>query len=225
MTKKDIINELKEFVLPERILTFQKVLSQRTRYISLLIENIYQTHNASAILRTAEALGIQDLYIYERKNHFNPNEEISMGAHKWLNIKKYNENEQSVPEIISKLKNKGYRIVATALHDNAYDIEHIDLNKGKILFLFGTEKEGLTTEIKNQADEFVKIPMFGFTESFNVSVSVGIVLYSVIRKLQKSNINYKLTEEERETLMVEWLAKSIPLGEKVLERILKKEAR
>ncbi|MGQ9846739.1 MAG: TrmH family RNA methyltransferase, partial [Bacteroidales bacterium] len=209
----------------ERFLTFQNVLSQRTRYISLLIENVFQTHNASAILRTAEALGIQDLYIYERKNHFNPNEEISMGAHKWLNIKKYNESEQSVSEVISQLKNKGYRIIATTLHDNAYDIEHIDLNKGKIVFLFGTEKEGLTTEIKSQADEFVKIPMFGFTESFNVSVSVGIVLYSVIRKLQKSNINYKLTEEERDNLMIEWLVKSIPAGEKILERILKKENR
>lgn len=224
MTKKDIINELKEFVLPERISTFQNVLAQRTRYISLLIENVFQSHNASAIIRTAEAMGIQDLYVYERKNNFNPNDEISMGAHKWLNIKKYNETEQSVSEVISELKNKGYRIVATALHDNAYDIEHIDLNKGKIVFLFGTEKEGLTAEIKSQAEEFVKIPMFGFTESFNVSVSVGIVLYSVIRKLQKNNINYKLTEEERETIMVEWLVKSIPMGEKVLERILKKEA-
>jgi len=211
-------------VLPERFLTFQQVLSQRTRYISLLIENVYQSHNASAIVRTAEALGIQDIYVYERKNNFNPNEEISMGAHKWLNIHRFSENSISTTELITNLKNKGYRIIATSLHDKSTDIESLDLLKGKIMFLFGTEKEGLTEEIKSQADEFIKIPMVGFTESFNVSVSVGIILYSMITKLQKSNINYKLSEEEIEKLMMDWLVKSIPMGDKVLERIIKKGA-
>lgn len=224
MNNKEIIEELKEFVLPERFLTFQKVLSQRTRYISLLIENVYQSHNASAIVRTAEALGIQDLYVYERKNNFNPNEEISMGAHKWLNIHRFCENSISTTELITNLKNKGYRIVATSLHDKATDIESLDLLKGKIMFLFGTEKEGLTEEIKNHADEFIKIPMVGFTESFNVSVSVGIILYSMITKLQKSKINYRLPEEEIEKLMIDWLVKSIPMGDKVLQRIIKKGA-
>ncbi|HOU98560.1 MAG TPA: RNA methyltransferase [Bacteroidales bacterium] len=224
MNNKEIIEELKEFVLPERFLTFQQVLSQRTRYISLLIENVYQSHNASAIVRTAEALGIQDIYVYERKNNFNPNEEISMGAHKWLNIHRFSENSISTTELITNLKNKGYRIIATSLHDKSTDIESLDLLKGKIMFLFGTEKEGLTEEIKSQADEFIKIPMVGFTESFNVSVSVGIILYSMITKLQKSNINYKLSEEEIEKLMMDWLVKSIPMGDKVLERIIKKGA-
>jgi len=222
MNNKEIIEELKEFVLPERFLTFQQVLSQRTRYISLLIENVYQSHNASAIVRTAEALGIQDIYVYERKNNFNPNEEISMGAHKWLNIHRFSENSISTTELITNLKNKGYRIIATSLHDKSTDIESLDLLKGKIMFLFGTEKEGLTEEIKSQADEFIKIPMVGFTESFNVSVSVGIILYSMITKLQKSNINYKLSEEEIEKLMMDWLVKSIPMGDKVLERIIKR---
>jgi len=220
MNNKEIIFRLKEFVTESRFQLFEKVLNERTDYVSLLIENIYQSHNASAIVRTAEALGVQELYVYERKNSFSPNEEISLGAQKWLNIQRYNESDITTAELFSQFKSKGYRIIATTLHEKAVSLEQLNLYKGKMLFLFGTEKEGLTDEFKSYADEFLKIPMYGFTESFNVSVSVGIILYQIITNLRQTNIPYRLPDEEKDKIMIDWLVKSIPLGEKVLERIL-----
>jgi len=220
MTNIEIIHYLKEFVTAERYSLFNEVLNNRTRYVSLFIENVYQSHNASAIVRTAEALGIQNMTIFERKNSFSPNEEISMGAQKWMNIEKYNEKQSSVKSVIEDYKEKGYRIIATALHENSISLNDLNIEKGKMMFLFGTEKEGLTDEIKTHADEFVKIPMYGFTESFNVSVSVAITLNLIMNKLRQSDIQFLLPAEEKEKLMMEWLLKSIPMGEKILERFL-----
>ncbi|NSW45099.1 MAG: RNA methyltransferase [Bacteroidales bacterium] len=224
MNNIEIIHQLKEFVTDSRFKLFEKILNERTNYISLLIENVYQSHNASAIVRTAEALGLQELYVYERKNSFSPNEEISLGAQKWLDIYRYKESEITTAELFYQLKSKGYRIIATTLHEKAISLEQINLEKGKMLFLFGTEKEGLTDEFKSNADEFLKIPIYGFTESFNVSVSVGIILYQIISKLRQTHISYFLSNEEKNKIMIDWLVKSIPMGEKVLERIIKKGA-
>jgi len=224
MNNKQIIYQLKEFVTESRFQLFEKILNERTNYISLLIENVYQSHNASAIVRSAEALGLQELYVYERKNSFSPNEEISLGAQKWLDIYRYKETEIKTDELFYQLKNKSYRIIATTLHEKAISLEQINLEKGKMLFLFGTEKEGLTDEFKSYADEFLKIPMYGFTESFNVSVSVGIILYQIISRLRQTNIPYYLSNQEKDKIMIDWLVKSIPMGEKVLERIIKKGA-
>lgn len=220
MTNSEIINYLKEFVTEERYSLFNEVLNHRTRYVGLFVENVYQSHNASAIVRTAEALGIQDMIVYERKNSFSPNEEISMGAQKWINIERYNEKNTSVKKVISSCKEKSYRIIATALHEKSFSLNDLDVEKGKMMFLFGTEKEGLTEEIKSYADEFVKIPMYGFTESFNVSVSVAITMNLILNKLRNSEIPFLLSVQEKEKLMVEWLVKSIPMGEKILERFV-----
>lgn len=221
MTHNEIINYLKEFVTEERYSLFNKVLSHRTRYVSLFVENIYQSHNASAIIRTSEALGIQDMIVFERRNSFCPNEEISMGAQKWMNIERYNEKDTSVKNVINNCKEKGYRIIATALHEKSISLHDLNIEKGKMMFLFGTEKEGLTEEIKSYADEFVKIPMYGFTESFNVSVSVAITMNLILNKLRHSEIPFLLSVQEKEKLMIEWLVKSIPMGEKILEHFTK----
>lgn len=220
MTNKEIIQYLKKFITDERYSLFNNVLNNRTRYISLFIENIYQSHNASAIIRTAEALGIQDIVIFERKNSFSINEEITLGAQKWITIKKYNENQTSVKKVIEYYKEQDYRIIGTVLDQNSISLNDLNIKKGKMMFLFGTEKEGLTDEIKTFVDEYVKIPMYGFTQSFNVSVSAGITLSCVMNKLRQSNIQFLLSSEEKEKLMIDWLVKSIPMGEKILERFL-----
>ncbi len=221
MNTYNAIEYLKNFVKPERFDLFQKILDKRTRYVSLLIENVYQTHNASAIVRTAEAFGLQDVYVYERKNTFSPNEEISLGAQKWINLYKFNEKQDELKKVVEIIKEKKYRIIATSLYHKAINIYDLDIEKGKMLFLFGTEKEGLSEEICSYADEFVKIPMEGFTESFNVSVSVGIILSEINRRLRLSNIAYQLTEEEKNEILLQWLIRSIPMGEQVYQRWLK----
>lgn len=221
MNTYNAIEYLKNFVKPERFDLFQKILDKRTRYVSLLIENVYQSHNASAIVRTAEAFGIQDVYVYERKNTFSPNEEISLGAQKWINLYKFTEKQNELKKVVEIIKEKKYRIIATSLYHKAVNIYDLDIEKGKMLFLFGTEKEGLSDEICSYADEFVKIPMVGFTESFNVSVSVGIILSEITRRLRLSKIAYQLTDEEKNEILLQWLIKSIPMGEQVYQRWLK----
>jgi tRNA (guanosine-2'-O-)-methyltransferase len=94
------------------------------------------------------------------------------------------------------------------------------LDKGKSVFLFGTEKEGLSSEAIELADEYLKIPIYGFTESFNVSVSVGIIMSHIARELRLLQIPYQLTNSEKEEIMIQWLTQSIPSGDKVLKRFL-----
>lgn len=220
MNNELIINYLKEFVLSNRYQLFKNKIEERTKYASVLIENVYQSHNASAIIRTCEALGFQDLYIFERKNTFSPNDEISLGSNKWINIYKYNEKHHSFCQLIKDLKQKNYRIVATSPEPKSKSIYDFNLEKGKCIFLFGTELSGLTEEAISLADEYVKIPIYGFTESFNVSVSVGIIMNYVSHELRKSNIAYQLTKEEKEEILIKWLISSIPSGNKILDRFL-----
>jgi tRNA (guanosine-2'-O-)-methyltransferase len=219
MDNKAIINYLKEFVSEKRFELFKKIVKERTRYASVLIENVYQSHNASAILRTCEALGFQDVYVFERKNSFSPNEDIALGAEKWLNIYKYSEQKHKFGEVIGLLKQNGYRIIATTLQ-NSTSLYDFPLEKGKCVFMFGTEISGLTDEAINVADEFIKIPIYGFTDSFNVSVSVGIIMNYVARELRIRNIDYKLSEAEQEEILIKWLVNSIPSGDKILQRFL-----
>src|SRR5690606_12525524 len=145
------------------------------------LENLFQPHNASAVLRSCDGFGIQDIHIIENYNKYKPNREIDMGSSKWLNTIKYKEKENNTVECIRHLKSKGYKIVATTPHENDCLIDDLPLDQPTAL-LFGTELTGLTKEALNEADAFVKIPMFGFTESFNISVSVALALYSVTQK-------------------------------------------
>ncbi len=220
MERLKVITYLKEFVSPERYRLFEEKLAERTRYASVLIENVYQSHNASAIIRTCEALGFQDVYVYERKNTFSPNDEIALGAEKWLNIHKYNQQQHSFADVINLLKAKDYRIIATTLHRESVSLYDFSLAKGKCVFLFGTEKEGLSDEAIQLSDEYLKIPIYGFTESFNVSVSVGIIMSHIARQLRQLKIPYQLTIAEQEEIMIQWLTQSIPSGEKILKRFI-----
>lgn len=165
-------------------------------------------------------MGFQDVYVYERKNTFSPNDEIALGAEKWLSIHKYNQQQISFANVIHSLKAKNYRIVATTLHHESVSLYDFSLDKGKCIFLFGTEKEGLSDEAIELADEYLTIPIYGFTESFNVSVSVGIIMSHIARKLRQLKIPYQLTNAEKEEIMIQWLTQSIPSGEKILKRFI-----
>lgn len=222
MTNEQVILYLKEFVTEQRFALFNSVLDSRVNYISVLLENVFQSHNASAVIRTCEALGLQDLYVYERYNLFKPNEEISMGADKWLTFHHYRETDSPVSEMFNEIHQKGYKIVATTLHEKSVSLYDLPLDKSKLLFLFGTEKEGLSKEMIQHADAYVKIPMFGFTESFNVSVSVGITLHYILNKLRNSSISISLSNKEKEELLIKWLTTTIPSGDKILKQFISK---
>ncbi len=211
---KQLINYFSQFITDDRFRLFHRILKDRTRYLTIVLEDIYQPQNASAVLRSADCFGIQDIHIIENRNAFTVNREVSMGASKWVTIKRYTQYENSSLEAIRQLKAEGYRIVATSPHINDIRLEDFDLHKGKAALVFGTELSGITATIKKEADEFLKIPMYGFTESFNISVSAAIIMYHLtLRMKNEPGINWKLNEQEKEIVLLQWLRKTIKQSE------------
>lgn len=220
--QKNLITHLSEFVTAERLKLFDKVLEQRTSYITLVLEDIFQPQNASAVLRTCDCFGIQHIHIIENRNEFTVDREVAMGASKWLSLHKYNQNDQNSLETIKTLKKMGYRIVATSPHIKDQLLPEFDLSKGKVAIVFGSELPGISETILNEADEFMKIPMYGFTESFNISVSAAIVLYQLSQKLRnQSDIDWKLSDEERDEIKLAWLRATIKRSSLLEKKFIK----
>lgn len=217
---EQLINYLEGFVTEERATLFNNILKERTRYITVVLEDIFQPHNASAVLRSCDCFGVQDVHIIENQNEYTVNNEVSMGSHKWLSLQKYNSEEGNTLKAIQNLKNKGYRVVATTPHTNNVELHNFDLSKGKCAFLFGTELRGLSETAIENADEYLKIPMYGFTESFNISVSAAIILYQLKLKLLQSGINWQLSEKDKQCIHKEWLITSIKDGENIAKNFL-----
>ncbi|MDD4218402.1 MAG: RNA methyltransferase [Bacteroidales bacterium] len=218
MSIKQKNNHLKKFVTEKRFETFNRVLNHRTRYISVVLEDIFQTHNASAVLRSCDCFGIQDVHMIENRNEFNANPEIALGSYQWLSTYRHNSLKNNSLSTISYLKQRNYRIVATTPHTNDCALENLDLNKGKIALFFGSEQPGLSDIVMQNADEFVTIPMQGFTESFNISVSAAICLYDISNRLRKSEINWQLQQDEKDEIMFEWLKSRIKDSTNILKR-------
>jgi tRNA (guanosine-2'-O-)-methyltransferase len=188
---------------------FERVLGQRTRYISVVLEDIYQSHNASAVLRTCDCTGIQDIYIIENRYEYTLNPDVSLGSAQWVNLQKFNNGDNGTMECLSHLKAKGYRIIATTPHNTDKMLDDLDISQGPFALVFGTERKGLSESAIQMADEFVKIPMYGFTESYNISVSAALCLFYLTEKLRRSGIPWNLTETESLEIKLEWLRTSI----------------
>ncbi|MES2590272.1 MAG: RNA methyltransferase [Bacteroidota bacterium] len=205
---KEFIDYLSNLISEKRRAKFDEVLNYRTRHITIVLEDLYQPHNASAVLRSCDIFGIQDIHVIENRNAYTVARDIALGSPKWLNIQTYKNDENNTLACINKLKSKGYRIVATSPHKNGCSIEDLPVDK-PLALLFGTELTGISDTVREHADEFVTIPMYGFTESFNISVSAALCLYSLTQKLHKSNAEWHLTETEKEEMLLTWLKNSI----------------
>lgn len=210
---KELIKHLSKCITDERLELFQKNLLNRTKYLTVVLENIYQPLNASAVLRSADCFGVQDVHVIENYNEFSPDREVAMGSSNWLTINRYNKKENNTLECIKSLKSQGYRIIATVPGKGVQSLDSLDVSKGKFALMFGTEMEGLTKEAQEMADELVTIPMYGFTESFNLSVSAAICLYQLRTKLEKSNLDWKLNDEEKDFVILQWLRYTIDRSE------------
>jgi len=209
---------LERFMTDERREQMTRILAHRTKYLTIVLEDIFQPQNASAVLRTCDCFGIQDVHIIENRNEFNINPEVVMGSTKWLSLHRYNQQQNNTREALRKLKQQGYRIVATTPHKNDVDLESLNLNAGKLALVFGTELTGISDVACDEADEFMKIPMFGFTESFNISVSAAIAIHHLKHKLHQSSINWQLSENDREQVYLHWLKRSIKKCDLLIEK-------
>ncbi|MDR0661289.1 MAG: RNA methyltransferase [Prevotellaceae bacterium] len=213
-----LIEYLSEFVKEERLEVLQSNLRFRTRYLTVCLEDIYQSQNASAVLRSCDAFGIQDIHIIEDKNKYQLNPMVTRGSSKWLDLHKYNKGENLSIDVINSLREKGYRIVATSPHIGDTSLEDFDLSKGKAALIFGTELTGISQIVEENADEFLKIPMYGFVESLNISVSAAVILHYLTLKLRNTNISWRLGKEEQESLLLQWLKLTIRESEKIIQR-------
>ncbi|GAB4147193.1 MAG: RNA methyltransferase [Bacteroidia bacterium] len=207
--KQQLFQYLSGFISESRLQKIEENVRNRTRYLTIALEDIYQPHNASAVLRSAECLGIQDVHVIEQRNKYDPNPDVVMGANKWLTMHKYRNPEGSTLECIQSLKKNGYRIIATTPHEKDTLIDKLDIHKGKMALFFGTEIDGISKVVRDHADEFVKIPMVGFTESFNISVSAAICMYQVMKDIRSSDLKWHLSEDEKLDIKLEWVKASL----------------
>jgi tRNA (guanosine-2'-O-)-methyltransferase len=218
-----LIEHLSQFISERRLKLFDKLLDLRTRYLTVVLEDIYQAHNASAVLRSCECFGIQDVHIIENQFQYRISPDVALGSNKWLNIYRYNLAENNTETTLRTLKDKGYRIVATSPHKNDCNLEDFDLWNGRSALVFGSELNGLSHTALALADEFIKIPMVGFTESLNISVTAALCLHHLTGKLRHNeSINWHLTEEEKQEIKLIWLRNSIKRSELIEKAFLKK---
>lgn len=200
---------LTQFVTEERRQRFEEVLEYRTRHLTVVLEDIFQPHNASAVLRTCDLRGVQDIHIVENRNHYAVNPEVVMGSTKWISLFHYNETDFNTPVVFERLRGEGYKIVATCPHRDDFTPDTLPLDE-PVALVFGTEKEGLSDYAVENADMHVRIPMYGFTESYNISVSAALLLYSLTERLHAStDIDWHLTEEERNAIRLLWTRRSL----------------
>ena len=202
--KLTLLEYLEGFITDNRKNGFLNVLKNRTKHITITMEDVYQLHNTSAVMRSCEVFGVQELNVIEQRFGKRIDKEIALGAEKWVDINRFS----TIQNCIDDLKNKGYQIIATTPHNDSCLLDAFDITKKSAIF-FGTEKLGLSEEVMQQADGFLKIPMVGFTESLNISVSAAIVIQDLTNRIRKSSIEWQLTEEEIIDKRLDWTRKSI----------------
>lgn len=195
---------------------FDEVAALRTRFLTLVLEDVYQTQNASAIFRSMEAWGIQDAYIIENEHSLNNHPRISKGAAEWLTFHRFHDKAHNTKACIEALRSKGYRIVATAFDEDAVPLESLPLDVPTAVVM-GTELTGISAEMAAACDARVIIPMYGFTESLNVSVAAAVILQHLGNRLRAGDAPWQLSADEQLELKVEWARKSIYWSQHIVD--------
>jgi tRNA (guanosine-2'-O-)-methyltransferase len=209
-------NYLFEFISENKKQKFLENIEHRTRHVTVVLEDIFQPHNASAVLRSCDLFGVQDVHIIENENEYHVNPHVALGASQWLNLNYYSSQPNNTLDCFETLREKGYKIVATTPHKDDFPIDKFPLDQ-KFALVYGTEATGLSEVAMNNADAFIKIPMYGFTESFNISVSAALSLYHLTEKLRKSEINWQLSELEKIEIHIEWAKQVIKSADMIIE--------
>lgn len=209
------IETLYEFITDERKERFEEVLEKRTKHITLILEDLYQSRNISAVMRSADGFGLQELHIIEDNHKWTGTKSVSKGASSWLTLHKY-KGEDPVTDCIENLKARGFRIVATSPHKSGYTPDSLPIDKS-LAIVMGTELTGISDKLMSQVDDYVEIPMYGFSESFNVSVAASIVLNRVRTRIEEAGVNNGLSEEEKQKLRMIWAYKTVKDAKAILK--------
>ena len=199
-----LLEYLQSFLTERRRTLFDQVLAGRTRHITVAVEDVYQLHNTSAVIRSCESFGVQDLHVIEEVNAKRIDREIAMGAQKWVDVHRHT----NTASCLKNLKANGYKIVATTPHKKAHTLQDFEVGEKAAIF-FGRETQGLSDAVLEAADDFIYIPMVGFTESLNISVSAAITLQHLMSKIKNSEIPWQLTDSELFEKKLDWTRKMI----------------
>lgn len=201
-----MVQALLGFQLEERTRRLFQSLHERTRYISVVLEDIFHSHNANAVIRSCECYGIQDVYVIENKYRFAISRSVNRGSVKWVDLHRFDEKQQdNTRACMAKLREKGFLVAAASPHNSNTDLYSIPLDR-PVALMFGREKEGLSETALSEADVRLRIPMYGFTESLNISVAAAIAVQHLSYRLRQSEgIQWKLSTSEQEQLLYRWL--------------------
>ncbi|MDR0544351.1 MAG: RNA methyltransferase [Odoribacteraceae bacterium] len=212
------IEYLREFVSGERRALFERLIEERTGYATVLLEDMYQSRNCSAILRTCDCLGVQHVHVVEGKYPFREDPGVSMGAGAWLSVHRYSREEGGVVRAAEVLRGEGFRIVAATPGERESMVDDLDARRGKVAFLVGTEATGLSAEALALADERVKVPVYGFMESYNAGVCAALLLYSVVQRARRDGVAWRLGERERQEVLLAWYKRAVRDSDAILRR-------
>lgn len=207
MYDPDYLNFLQTLLTPERLARFDEALKHRTRFVTVVLENLYHSHNASACLRTCDAFGIQDAYLIENRYDFRASPQIDLGSSRWLTLHRYRDSDTRTEDCLADLKQQGYQIVATALRDDACTPANLPLSQ-KTAIVIGGEKDGVSQTVLDQADAVLTIPMYGFVQSLNVSVACAVCLQTIVERVRQERNDWQLTESEKHELRELWMDRS-----------------
>ena len=205
--QRELTSYLAGFLTPHRKDVLQRLILERTRHVTVVVEDICHAHNVSACLRSCDCFGIQDFHVIENRNRFDVAADIARGATQWLTMHRHDYSE-SLPDstraCIEKLKQDRYQIVVASPHDADCELETYDISKPTAL-LFGNEKEGVSPNAMQLATHIMRVPMYGFTESFNISVAVAVCLHHLVWRMRQLDFDWQLSPAEREELLHDWV--------------------
>jgi len=205
-----VLEHLAQFASDHKREFVEKVLAGRTRYVTVVLEDIFQSQNASAVVRTCECMGTQDVHIVENTAKYHTNIRVLKGSDKWLNLERYDKHGvNNTATCFGKLRAAGYRILVADPGEGGISIHDVDVTAGKIALVFGNELRGISDYAVQNCDGRIRIPMYGFTESLNISVSVGITLSALVTKLHQAGMEFGLTKAERDAIRLEWYRKIV----------------
>lgn len=214
-----LLDYLGQYITEHKKSVMERVLSKRTRFLTVVLEDIFKPHNASAVIRTCDCFGLQDIHVIEKTTEYKVNPYVTRGASQWVDLHKYHQQEgSSVDLCFESLRAKGYKIYGTSPAPTSISIYDLQSTK-KLALVFGNEHEGISEEVKTKADGLVHIPMLGFTDSFNISVSASIFLYDLVKKAESIGIpGFYLSEEEKNQLRLKWYREVVKYSD-VHERV------
>lgn len=216
----ELLKALKAQLTVERRERIESVASQRTRKISLILEDIQQEHNTGALLRTADILGIQDVHLVSQEYEARLAKAIAKGSTNWVDLHRYQErDENNLAHCLAKIKGEGYQLIV-ADPEGDFALPELEYNGQPMAVLMGAEWEGVSEQAKAAADLKVSIPQYGFTQSFNVSVAAALILQQLTTSMRRSGFDWRLEEEERTELELAWTMKRLghsawPLRDKI----------